>query len=143
MSAQVLPVSHFPKVKFHRKGSSHFQAASFSPSGSQSGPCTVVFQPSLETEGDLALIFQPPPTDRSKPHSSAKAAVVGGLGYRQCLQKERQRGRPSGTVVKFACSALVAQGLPVWIPGTDMAPLGEPCCGRRPTYKVEEDGHGC
>ena len=28
-------------------------------------------------------------------------------------------------------------------PGVDMAPLGMPCCGRRPTYKVEEDGHGC
>ena len=21
--------------------------------------------------------------------------------------------------------------------------LVKPCCGRRPTYKVEEDGHGC
>ena len=31
----------------------------------------------------------------------------------------------------------------VWIPGVDMAPLGKPRCGRRPTYKVEEDGHGC
>ena len=30
---------------------------------------------------------------------------------------------------------------PVQILGVDMAPLGEPCCGRRPTYKVEEDGH--
>ena len=29
----------------------------------------------------------------------------------------------------------------VWIMGADMAPLGTPCCGRRPTYKVEEDGH--
>ena len=28
-------------------------------------------------------------------------------------------------------------------PGADMAPLGTPCCGRLPTYKVEEDGHGC
>ena len=27
--------------------------------------------------------------------------------------------------------------------GVDMALLGKPCCGRRPTYKVEEDGHGC
>ena len=31
----------------------------------------------------------------------------------------------------------------VQIPGADMAPLGTPCCGRCPTYKVEEDGHGC
>ena len=28
-------------------------------------------------------------------------------------------------------------------PGVDNAPLGMPCCGRQPTYKVEEDGHGC
>ena len=35
------------------------------------------------------------------------------------------------------------RGSPVWILGVDMAPLGKPCCGRRPTYKVEEDGHGC
>ena len=31
----------------------------------------------------------------------------------------------------------------VRIPGADMAPLVEPCCGTRPTYKVEEDGHRC
>ena len=40
----------------------------------------------------------------------------------------------------------------LWWPGVrqfesqvvDMAPLGKkPCCGRHPTYKVEEDGHGC
>ena len=28
-------------------------------------------------------------------------------------------------------------------PGADRAPLGAPCCGRRPTYKLEEDGHAC
>ena len=53
------------------------------------------------------------------------------------------RGQPGGSAVKCARSALAARGLPVWMPGTDMAPHGTPCCGRRPTYKVEEDGHRC
>ena len=46
-------------------------------------------------------------------------------------------------MVKFSCSVPVPSGSPVWIPGVDMAPIGKPSCGRRPTYKVEEDGHGC
>ena len=46
-------------------------------------------------------------------------------------------------MVKFVCSASEARGSLVWILGADMAPLRKPCCGRCPTYKVEEDGHGC
>ena len=53
------------------------------------------------------------------------------------------RGQPGGTAVKCAHSALAAQGSPVQILGVDMASLGTPCCGRCPTYKVEEDGHAC
>ena len=40
-------------------------------------------------------------------------------------------------------SLLIGSGLPVRIPGADMAPLVKPCCDRRPTYKVEDDRHGC
>ena len=46
-------------------------------------------------------------------------------------------------MVKCTCSALAGRGSPVRIPGADMAPHGKPCCGRRPPYKVKEDGHGC
>ena len=46
-------------------------------------------------------------------------------------------------MVKFACSASEALGSLVQILGADMAPLVKPCCGRCPTYKVEEDGHRC
>ena len=49
-------------------------------------------------------------------------------------------GWPSGTAVEFTYSASAAW---VWIPGADVVPLGRPCCGRRPTYKVEEDEHRC
>ena len=52
-------------------------------------------------------------------------------------------GWPGRAVVKGACSSSVAQGSPVWICGADTAPLGKPCCGRHPTYKAEDDGHGC
>ena len=52
-------------------------------------------------------------------------------------------GGPCGAVVKCIRSASAAWGSPVCIPGVNMAPLGTPCCGRHPMYKVEEDGHGC
>ena len=59
------------------------------------------------------------------------------------ILKEDCRGRPGGAAVKCTRSASAARGSLVRIPGADMAPLGKPSCGRRPTYKVEEDGHGC
>ena len=55
----------------------------------------------------------------------------------------REQGRPRGAEVKCARFSLAPQGSPVQILGVDRAPLGKPCCGRCPTYKVEEDGHGC
>ena len=57
-------------------------------------------------------------------------------------QKDIYRGQPAAAV-KYAHSASAAWGSPVQILGADMAPLGTPCCGRRPTYKVEEGEHGC
>ena len=57
--------------------------------------------------------------------------------------KKTCRGQPSGAAVKYTRSTLVARGSLIQIPGADMVLLGKPCCGRRPTYKVEEDGHGC
>ena len=49
-------------------------------------------------------------------------------------------GWPCGVAVKTVCSALVAWGLWVWIPGTDLAPLVKPRCGGIP-HKIEEDWH--
>ena len=60
--------------------------------------------------------------------------------YLRCYfgaSKISEGGWPCGTVVKRAHSASVARGSPVRIPGADMARLGMPCCGRRPTYKKQ------
>ena len=53
------------------------------------------------------------------------------------------RGRRAGTAAKCARYASAAWVSPVRILDADMAPCGKPCCGRHPTYKVEEDGRGC
>ena len=34
--------------------------------------------------------------------------------------KKQIRGQPGGVMVKFMCSALVARGSRVWIPGADL-----------------------
>ena len=57
--------------------------------------------------------------------------------------KGNTRGRAGGTVFKCTHSTSAAQCSPVRIPDADMALLGKPRCGRHPTYKVEEHGHGC
>ena len=51
------------------------------------------------------------------------------------------RGQPS-SVVKFPCSASVALGQWVWIPGADLHTAHQVMLWRRPTYKIEEDWHG-
>ena len=73
-----------------------------------------------------------------------RAAIIrhGRTEYRGHFKID-SRGPPGGAAAKCARSALVAQGSAVQVPGADMALLGKPCCGRCPTYKVEEDGHGC
>ena len=68
---------------------------------------------------------------------------VGQCRQEVVYQEAMPRGWPGGAAVKCAQSASAARGSLVPIPGADMAPRGRPCCGRRPTYKVEEDGHGC
>ena len=65
------------------------------------------------------------------------------INTHMCNQKEMFWGQPGGAVVKFARSASEARRSPVQISGEDMALHGKPCCGRHPTCKVEEDGHGC
>ena len=52
-------------------------------------------------------------------------------------------GQPSGAVVKFAHSALVAQGLPIWILGADLHTACQAVLWQASTYKLKEDGHRC
>ena len=63
---------------------------------------------------------------------------------RLIISKVEEEGQPGGAAVKCTRSTSAAPDSLVQIPGVDMASLGTPCCGRRPTYKkVEEDRHGC
>ena len=60
------------------------------------------------------------------------------------LLKRAARDQPGCTAVKFTL-------VPLWRPRVlqfrswvqTYTLFFKPCCGRHPTYKVEEDGHGC
>ena len=49
------------------------------------------------------------------------------------IKNNMRGGRPTGTRVKFACSALVAQGLQVWILGVDLHTTHQAALRQRPT----------
>ena len=101
-----------------------------------------VFHTDLFTLSLIPLLSSTPLLRRSFKNSySYDASLLKSLG--KLPFKCKLRARPSGAVVKFAHSTSAARGSPVRIPGVDMALFGTPCCGRRPTYKVEEDGHRC
>ena len=60
-----------------------------------------------------------------------------------CTKNVKFQGQLSGAVVKFVRSGLVAQGSLVRIPGADLHTTYQAMLCSSPTYKVEEDGHGC
>ena len=64
-------------------------------------------------------------------------------GVRHPQSKYPAGGRPSGTVVNFTLSALAALGLSVRISCGDLCIIYQAVLLQCPTYKVEEDGHGC
>ena len=58
--------------------------------------------------------------------------------------KNPMLGQPGGAAVKFACSASQQPRFTGSDPGCRHGTAWQkPCCGRCPTYKVEEDGPGC
>ena len=58
--------------------------------------------------------------------------------------KNVSEGQPGGAAVKFTYCASWWPGFAGLDPGCGHGTAWQkPCCGRRPTYKVEEHGHGC
>ena len=80
---------------------------------------------------------------RSRVAQQGAVITQSRMVSKQNRDQKKGRGWPGGAAVKCARSTLATRGSPVQIPGADMALLGKPCCGRHPTYKAEEDGHGC
>ena len=67
----------------------------------------------------------------------------GNIRYGPYPQNLQPLGAGLVTAVKCARSTSAARGSPVGMAGVDMALLVKPCCCRHPTYKIEEDKHGC
>ena len=68
------------------------------------------------------------------------------LVEKSCQENSLNKSVRAGPVAQRLSSHVLLLGGPGFTgldPGADVALLGMPCCGRRPTYKVEEDGHGC
>ena len=63
--------------------------------------------------------------------------------HRSIAKSRQYRGWPAGAVVKFARSVSAARVCQFvsWV--QTYTSLIKPCCDRCPTYKREEDGHGC
>ena len=62
---------------------------------------------------------------------------------KMCSQERLHQGWPGGVVVEFSCSGLVAWGLWVWIPETDLHTAHQVMLWWHPTCKIEEDWHRC
>ena len=80
-------------------------------------------------------------TQRGYNHTNSESETNDPVSLisRWHFKKGSMRGQSSGAAIKFTRSTLAARGSLVWT----YTQLGKPCCGRRPTYKVGEDGHRC
>ena len=54
-----------------------------------------------------------------------------------------KRGLSGGVVVKVTCYTWVARGSWVWIPDVNLHTAHQAMLWQHPTYKKEEDWHGC
>ena len=67
------------------------------------------------------------------------------LSITMLIKEKQQGGQPGGTAQRLSLHAPLKRPRVGWFRSwvLNYPPLVKPCCGRRPTYKVEEDGHGC
>ena len=101
------------------------------------------------------ILYQGQPKGREQNPGNSIKAGSHCKGKLQHIGRETQREEAAlrindegaGLVVQRLrlCTPLgqPRRGSPVQIPGTHLQLLIKSCCGRHPTYKIEEDGHGC